>query len=228
MTKQRQWTTRTVFYTNIVVKRSLKHSARAVSLKSSNLQLDNSNENRVGYAIYGKGPCYLLPAPCSSTNTGLPSKILTSDKVKADSASVKYNITWGRLNHGSSSTPPDLLSGNVSIQNHSSATRTAGICNIPRPSSKRPFLVFLSDEALTNSGGVAGDNATTYASGKVHATIGLAALTTQQWSERKLAVERYVQGRSGETVGAEQGVRTAGGACAGLVERCDDGFRRCW
>ncbi|KAG8943789.1 hypothetical protein FRC04_002483 [Tulasnella sp. 424] len=74
---------------------------------------------------------------------------------QADSLSVEYNITWAGQTMGQQYASNGRLYDDASIQTDQCNT-TAGLCNIPAPIPS-VALVFLSDEALTNSGGVAGD-----------------------------------------------------------------------
>ncbi|KAG8940870.1 hypothetical protein FRC04_004980 [Tulasnella sp. 424] len=232
MTKYRQWTTGALFYANIVVAEALGKGGASQVI---DLRLDNNNANRAGYAIYEKGTAtravfinyvsdpgnsdYTVQLAIGGQQTGLPSKTPSSVQVKylkADSVSIKYNITWAGQTMGQQYASDGRLYGDASIQTIQCDT-AAGLCNIPVPAPS-VALVFLSDEALQNSGGVSGDAtgstltfATTYTSGKVHATIDLAALATSNGRNGSLPLGATSKGGAVSSW-AEQGARMAGAA----------------
>ncbi|KIO18114.1 glycoside hydrolase family 79 protein [Tulasnella calospora MUT 4182] len=231
MTKYRQWTTGAVFYANIVVAEALGKGGASQVI---DLQLDNNNENRAGYAIYEKGEAtravfinyvsnpgasdYTVQVAIGGQQTGLPNKTPTSVKVKylrADSVSVKYNITWAGQTMGQQYASDGRLYGDAEVQTIQCDTTTQ-LCDIPVPSPS-VALVFLTDEAFTNSGGAAGDAtgstltfATTVTTGKVHATIDLAALATSNGRNGSMPLGATSKGGALSSW-AEQGVRMAGG-----------------
>ncbi|KAG8988917.1 hypothetical protein FRB90_002499, partial [Tulasnella sp. 427] len=171
MTKYRQWTTGAIFYSNIVVAEALGKSGHSQVM---DLQLDNNNENRAGYAIYEQGVAtravfinyvsnpgasdYTVQLAIGGQQTNLPSKTPLSVRVKylrADSVSVKYNITWANQTMGQQYASDGRLYGDVDVQTIQCDTNT-NLCNIPVPSPSAA-LVFLTDEAFTNSGGNTAD-----------------------------------------------------------------------
>ncbi|KAG8941304.1 hypothetical protein FRC04_004623 [Tulasnella sp. 424] len=242
MTEYRQWRTGAVFHANIIVAEALAKNGVSQAI---DLQLDNNNENRAGYARIAT---FLLSGMAQSTKkgvatravlvnyasdngnsdytaqlaiggqqTGLPSKTpasAPSQVPQADSVSVKYDITWCVV-----LACPLYFERLVGLT--TPPTAVSGLCKIPVPAPS-VALVFLSDEALTNSGGAARDAsgstlpfATTYTSGKVHTTIDLAALATSNGRNGSLPLgATYVQGRSGERLGLGwlEVLRTFGGA----------------
>lgn len=94
---------------------------------------------------------------------------------------------------------------------------TTGLCDIPVPSPS-VALVFLTDEAFTNSGGTSGDAsgstltfATTVTSGKVHPSMDAAALLSSNGRNGSLPLGATSKGGALNSW-SEQGVRLAGGA----------------
>jgi len=77
--------------------------------------------------------------------------------LRADTVSQKYNITWAGSTMGT-----DQFTSDGRLYNEPSVVTipcdtTAQTCNVP-VYSPSIALVFLNDEALTNSGGAAGDD----------------------------------------------------------------------
>ncbi|KAG8908805.1 hypothetical protein FRB99_003043 [Tulasnella sp. 403] len=199
MTSVRQWTTGAIFYSHIVVAEALGKSNQA---RVMDLSLDGNNPNRAGYAIYENGVAsrvvlinyvsnpgasdYTAQIAIGGGQTGLPSKTPTSVKVKylrADTVSEKYNITWAGQNMGQQFKADGRLYGDAQVDTVN-CDPTAGTCSIPVP-APCVALVFLTDEAYQNSGGLSGDAsgstltfATTTTTGKVHPTIDTSALQT--------------------------------------------------
>ncbi|KAG8972771.1 hypothetical protein FRC05_009601 [Tulasnella sp. 425] len=207
MTEYRQWRTGAVFHANIIVAEALAKNGVSQAI---DLQLDNNNENRAGYARIAT---FLLSGMAQSTKKGVATRAVLVNYA-SDNGNSDYTaqLAIGGQQTGLPSKTPASAPSQVP-QADSVSVKYDITC---------VALVFLSDEALTNSGGAARDAsgstlpfATTYTSGKVHTTIDLAALATSNGRNGSLPLgATYVQGRSGERLGLGwlEVLRTFGGA----------------